>query len=70
MSALRAMISPDGRVAVDIEMPVGKQCDDTDAEMRAILEIFGAGYEDVVEKPNAPRQPNGIPEGTRNKQGM
>ncbi|MFA4955235.1 MAG: hypothetical protein WC641_08075 [Patescibacteria group bacterium] len=69
MNTLRVILDKQGRVAVDIELPPGQECDAADAELRTILEILGAGFEDVVENPNAPRQPNGVPEGGKLKQG-
>lgn len=62
MAGLRVIIAPDGRIAVDNFLPHGTKCDDTDAELRAILELLGAPLEDVVETENRPAIPNGVAE--------
>ena len=69
MSTLRITITKEGPVRVDIDLPVGTACDNADAELRAILEILGAGFEDTSDCSVHPLQPDGIPDGIRSRGG-
>lgn len=61
--SIRVIFAPDGRVAVDIELPPGERCDDLAAGIPALLALLGAPLEGVVESPGHPPQPNGVPDG-------
>lgn len=59
----RVIFAPDGRVAIDIELPPGERCDDLAAGIPALLAMLGAPLEGVIESPADPPQPNGVPDG-------
>lgn len=60
-SKITAVVTKDGNVEVDIDLPAGAQCDAIDADLRALLAIFGTVNEramDITVK--SPRQPEAI----------
>lgn len=69
MSTLRTIIGKDGRVAVDVNLPKGKPCTDSDEELRAILELLGVPFEETEDRPDAPKVPDGVHVGVREKVG-
>ena len=70
MATLRTILAPDGRVAVDIELPHGQQCVEVDAELRAILAVLGSPLGIITNDPTArPRQPEAVAATTPTKVG-
>lgn len=65
MAELKATLRPDGTVEVDIELPPGAPCDATDATLRIVLALLGAGIEESEDAPRRPGVPNGIPQGVK-----
>lgn len=64
---LQTIIDPDGRVRVDLFLPLDAGCDETDAEMRAILDLLGAGFQDPKDDPRPPDEAVPVPEGAGEK---
>lgn len=59
---VKILIARDGRVAVDNDLPP-QECGAFDDTIRAMLEAFGIGAEEIAEgRPRAPRVPNRAPE--------
>lgn len=60
---LQTIIDPSGRVRVDLFLPLDGGCDEMDEEMRAILDLLGAGLEDRKDDPRPPDETVPVPEG-------
>lgn len=60
---IHVIFAPDGRVAIDIDLPPGERCDDLATSIPALLAMLGAPLEGIIETGDHPPQPNGVPDG-------
>lgn len=61
---IEIIVNDDGGLKVDIHLPEGPECAETDANLRAVLALLGVAPEDVMD--DLKKQP--VPDGTRDRE--